>query len=94
MKEVIGGIEVLALVVGLTELVRSLGLKDKKLIVVAMLIATLLGGVSYAVGEGLLVGQAEVWVRVVVGALWVGVKGLAAAGLVKFAIERGIIKRS
>lgn len=88
MSEVIGTIEVLLLVVGLVELLRALGLKGWQLIVVAMLVATLLGLVSYAMSEGILVDEAATWARIVVGALWVGVKGLAAAGLVKFGVDR------
>lgn len=87
-SEVIGTIEVLLLIVGLTELIKALGLEGRQVIVLAGSIGALLGGLSYAATEGVLVGQAVVWVRIVVGALWVGVKGLAAAGLVKFGVSR------
>lgn len=88
IEEVVGGIEVIALVVGLTELVRSMGVQGRALIGTAMVIAVILGAASYAISEDVLVGQAAVGVRIAVGALWVGVKGLAASGLVKFAVDR------
>jgi len=87
-SEVIGTIEVLLLIVGLTELIKALGLEGRQVIVLAGSIGALLGGLSYAATEGVLAGEPAMWVRIVVGAVWVGMKGLAASGLVKFAVKR------
>jgi len=86
-ETVIGTVEVLLLVVGLTAMIKALGLQGRAVVVVAVMIGALLGGASHALEEGVLAGEAAVWVRILVGALWVGVKGLAAAGLVRFGRE-------
>lgn len=85
---VIGTVEVVLLVVGLVELIKTLGLEGRSVVVSAFVIATLLGGMAYAIAEGLVPEDVVPWLRVLAGALWVGVKGLAAAGLVKFTVSR------
>lgn len=87
-EAVIGTVQVLLLVVGLVELIKSLGLEGRAVIVAAFAVALVLGGMAYALQEEIVPAMAAVWFRIVAGALWVGVQGLAAAGLVRFGVSR------
>lgn len=85
---VIGTVEVVLLVVGLVELIKTLGMQGRAVVATAFVVGTLLGGVSYALAEGLIPEAIVPWTHVIAGALWLGVQGLAAAGLVKFSVDR------
>jgi membrane-bound ClpP family serine protease len=87
-SESIGTVEVVLLIVGLVELIKTLGMKGKQVVALAFVIGLALGGTSYALSEDLIPAAAIPWTHVVAGALWLGVKGLAAAGLVKFSVDR------
>jgi len=77
----IGGVMLIALIVGLMQFAEKFGLRGKALMGVAFAVATLFGGVAGAIGEGLIPAAALPWIRVTVMALGFAVVSISAMGL-------------
>ena len=74
----IGGVLVLALIVGIVEFTKKFGVDGNWLIVETFVLAFAFGGLALAIQEGLISGPALVWIELVVGAI---AFALAACGL-------------
>ena len=74
----IGGVLVLALIVGIVEFAKRFGLDGNGNVILTFVLAFLFGGLALAIQEGLIPEAALLWIELVVGAISFA---LAACGL-------------
>lgn len=74
----IGGVLVLALIVGIVEFLKKFGLDGKWNVVVTFVLAFLFGGLALAIQRNLIPAEILLWIELVVGAL---AFALGASGL-------------
>lgn len=65
----VGGVLVLALIVGIVEFSKKFGLSGNWLIIETFVLAFLFGGLALAIQKELITGPALMWIELVVGAL-------------------------
>jgi len=81
----IGGVQLVILVIGIVEALKEFGVQGKTSRVAALVVAFVLAGTGIAISEALIVGQAAVWVELLVKSL---AFALAAMGYFDFTTKR------
>ena len=89
MDFAIGGIEVIALIFGIVEFAKSLGVNGKKSQLLAMVLGFVLVGTSQAITGDMLSADIAIYIELVVKAL---AGALATMGFYDFVNKRTVIK--